>query len=116
MYYVIINKGVMYMFGFGEDKTIKFDYDAVQKAYTAINQIHEQTVKVIEDLQNKSKTAEDKMKGQYCGSYSDKSKEVFDELKKQAKEVENLSDKIQKTSKDFLKKDMTIAESYKNGD
>ncbi|KAJ49494.1 uncharacterized protein YukE [Clostridium tetanomorphum] len=99
--------------GFWKDDTIKFDYDSVQKAYTIMHQIYEDADKLLEQLEKDSKDAEDKMKGEYREAYSDKSEDVFKELKKSIKNIDKLSKKVEQTSKDFLEKDMEIAKSYR---
>lgn len=100
----------------GKDGTIKFDFDSIQEAYTTIYKIYDEAAKVLEKLQQDSKNAEEKMKGQYRGAYSEKSEDVFKEFKKSIENISKLSKKIEETSKDFLKKDMTIAESYKKSE
>lgn len=96
----------------GKEGTIKFDYDSVQKAYTIMRKIYEEADKVLEKLKQDSKNAEEKMKGEYRGAYSDKSEDIFKEFKKSIKNIETLSKKVEETSKDFLKQDMILADSY----
>jgi uncharacterized protein YukE len=96
----------------GEEGTIKFDYDSVQKAYTTMHKIYDEAAKVLEKLVQDSKNAEEKMKGQYRGAYSDKSEDIFKELKKSIENINKLSKKVEETSKDFLKQDMILADSY----
>lgn len=96
----------------GKEGTIKFDYDSVQKAYTIMHKIYEEADKVLEKLKQDSKNAEEKMKGEYRGAYSDKSEDIFKEFKKSINNIETLSKKVEETSKDFLEQDMILADSY----
>lgn len=95
-----------------KDETIKFDYEAVQQAYTAMHKIYDEAADVLEKLEKASETAEEKMKGQYKGAYKDKREAVFKEFKKSIENIEKLSQNVEQTSEDFLEQDMILAESY----
>lgn len=96
----------------GKKDTISFDYDAVQKAYEKMTSINEDALKLIEDLDTKSKETIEKMKGQYRKNYDTKSEEIIKEFKKTIKKVSKLSDKIQTASEDFWDKEMVLSESF----
>ena len=53
------------------------------------------------------------MKGQYRKTYNEKSEDVFKDIKKSIKNIDELSKFINSTSNDFLDLDMEVLDSIK---